>query len=183
MAKISISPYVHTFPAPAVLIGCGSVKRSNLITCSWFGTVNSDPPMVSVSIRSSRFSHDLVMETGEFTVNIPMKQDLAAVKICGKKSGRDVNKAEMIGWTARNAEHLDHAPRFEEAMISLGCKVRSHHALGSHTMFIAEVVGLYAEESLRKTSKLIRANSAEQLIYLDGRYWTLKPVDEESLEK
>jgi len=95
--KTSLPPFVHSFPAPAVLVGCGTVERPNAITVSWFGTVCSEPPMVGVAVRQSRHSYRLIHDSREFTVNIPRVNDLKAVQYCGAVSGRSINKFEQLG--------------------------------------------------------------------------------------
>ena len=171
-----IPPLVHTFPATAVLIGCGSVAKPNLITCSWFGTVCSEPPMVSVSIRDNRFSYPLVHDSWEFTVNIPRVSDLELIKYCGTKSGRDVNKFEQFGLTAALAEPLEQAPMIANFPLVLACKVRHELKLGTHYVFIAEVMAIHADEKLVRPSQRPDPFCTDQLVYLDGRYWRLAPV-------
>lgn len=172
--KIQIPPYVHTYPAPAVLIGCGTVEKPNIITCSWFGTVCSEPPTVSVSVRKSRFSYHLIHDSSEFTANIPRIEQLEAVKLCGTKSGRDTDKFKELGLTPAKCPPLVSAPMIEETPISLACKVKHELELGTHNIFIAEVVGMYVEEELVRPSNRANPFSVEQIVYLDGKYWTLK---------
>ncbi len=175
MDKVSVPPYVHSFTAPAVIIGCGTVDKPNLITCSWFGTVCSDPPMVSVSIRKSRFSHHLVAEVKEFTVNIPRLEDLETVKYCGVKSGRDRNKFEDLKLTPVPCPPLQHAPMIKEFFQTLACRVRQVLELGSHDMFVADVVSVYCREQDRRTVKP-DPRCEDQIAYLDGKYWRLTKI-------
>ncbi|TKJ40132.1 flavin reductase [candidate division LCP-89 bacterium B3_LCP] len=172
--KVTIPPYVHSYPAPVILIGCGTVDNPNIITCSWFGTVCSEPPMVSVSIRQSRHSFPLVKETGEFTANIPRVSDLEKVEFCGYKSGRSVNKFKELKLTPLSCPPLDSAPMIEECSLILACKVKHEIPLGSHNMFIAEVVAVHCEEDMVRRTKTAVPFPEEQLIYLDKRYWTPK---------
>ena len=177
MQKIQISPYVHSFPATAVVIGCGTVEQPNLITCSWFGTVCSDPPMVSVSIRRSRFSHHLIAEQREFTVNLPRICDLEAVKYCGATSGKKTNKFSDLKLTPAACPPLENTPMIEEFFHVLACRVIDRVELGSHDMFIAEVVNVYCREEDQRNEKKPDPHCAEQIVYLDGKYWTLSPID------
>ena len=172
MDKIVDRPYVHSFPAPAVLIGCGTLAQPNLITCSWFGTVCSEPPMVSVSIRKSRFSHHLIADQREFTVNLPRLEDLDAVKHCGVNSGRDHNKFQDLRLTPVPCPPLSQAPMIKEFFHVLGCRVRQVIELGSHDMFISDVVSVHYSEADRRS---VRPNphAEEQVVYLDGKYWRL----------
>ncbi|MBU1636467.1 flavin reductase family protein [bacterium] len=179
MTKISHPPYVHSFPAPAVLIGCGTLEHPNLITCSWFGTVCSEPPLVSVSVRKSRFSHHLIAEHREFTVNLPRIHDLDAVKHCGATSGRVVNKFDDLKLTPVVCPSLKHAPMIAEFFHVLGCRVRHIIELGSHDMFVAEVVSIHCSEEDRRSAKP-DPHCEEQIVYLDGKYWSLKPMVDHS---
>jgi flavin reductase (DIM6/NTAB) family NADH-FMN oxidoreductase RutF len=161
-----------------MLIGCGSVDEPNLITCSWFGTVASEPPQVAVGVRESRHSHGLIKNTGEFTAIAPSKHQLDAVKHCGSASGRDENKLNVLGLTAVACPPLKSAPMIQEAEIVLACDVRESVELGSHTLFIGEVVAVYGHESrIRVGAKRVDPRPDDQLVYLDGRYWSLVPAE------
>ncbi len=172
-----IDPIVHTFPAPAVLIGCGSVEKPNLITCSWFGTVNSEPPMVGVSIRKTRFSYDLVTSAGEFTVNIPFKRHLDLVKYCGANSGKDVDKFDARGLEAQHCPPLKQAPMIKDFPLVLACKVVREHQLGSHNLFVGEILKIYCDDELVRPSGRPDPSPENQIVYLDGKYWELKPME------
>jgi len=175
--KTSLPPFVHSFPAPAVLIGCGTLDKPNLISVSWFGTVCSDPPMVCVGIRQSRHSYRLVHESREFTVNIPRVSDLKAVQYCGSVSGRSINKFAELGLTAVPCPPLEEAPMVAEFFLNLACQVEHEIHLGSHYLFIANVVGVHGERQTGDFSHRPQLRSAEQLAYLDGKYWGLKPIE------
>jgi len=157
--KTQIHPYVHCFPAPAILIGCGTVEKPNLITCSWFGTVCSEPPQVSVSIRENRFSFPLVSESGEFTANIPKISNLEWVEYCGTKSGRETNKFTDLGLTAVPCPPLKTAPMIEECPITLACRVKHELSLG-----------------VRKDGKA-DPFPEEQIVYLNKKYWIPRPAE------
>lgn len=172
----SFPPFVHSFPAPAVIIGCGSRDKPNLITCSWFGTVCSEPPLVSVSIRKSRYSYQLIHDTGEFTVNIPRDTELAIVQYCGTASGRNVNKFAELGLTAAACPPLSHAPLIAEFALVLGCRVRQELELGSHCMFIADVVAVHGSPRTNPAARRPEFFCERQIVYLDGAYWTLRPL-------
>ena len=177
LMKIQLSPFVHSYPAPAVLIGCGSVSQPNIIACSWFGTVCSEPPMVSVSVRESRFSYHLIHESREFTANMPRVGDLNIVKYCGTKSGSEVNKFKELGLVPLPCPPLKSAPMIAECFLVLACKVRHELHLGSHHIFIADVVSVHCDENVRRPSKSPDPCPAEQMVYLDGKFWTLKPIE------
>jgi flavin reductase (DIM6/NTAB) family NADH-FMN oxidoreductase RutF len=171
--KVSLPPYVHSYPAPAVLVGCGTVEKPNLITISWFGTVCSLPPMVSISIRSSRHSFRLVEESGEFTINLPRVGELEAVKFCGDKSGRDTDKFKELGLTPVVCPPLKKAPMVREFFLSLGCRVRQQIPLGTHHIFIGEVVGMWVEEEFARSPTRANPIPDQQLVWVDKKYWGL----------
>ena len=138
----TIGPTTYLSPIPSVLVGCADPAngiKPNLITIAWAGVVCSKPPMVSVSIRKERYSHAIVSQTGEFTVNLVGKDLLKAMDFCGVKSGRDVDKFAHLGLTAVPAPGLNSAVGIGEAPAFLSCKVRQVIELGSHDLFIGEV--------------------------------------------
>ena len=174
--KSQLPPYVNPFPAPVILIGCGTLEKPNIITCSWFGTVASDPPTVSVSLRKERFSYPLIHETGEFTANIPRKSELEAAIYCGTKSGRNGDKFEALGLTAAPCPPLQQAPMIAECSLVLACKVKHELSLGSHNIFIAEVVNVHCDEAMVRGEKSADPFPQQQLVWLDKKYWTLTPA-------
>ena len=133
--------------------------------------------MVSVSVRKSRFSHHLINEHREFTVNLPRISDLDAVKYCGLKSGRDRNKFADLRLTPVPCPPLEQAPMIGEFFHALGCRVRHVMELGSHDMFVAEVVSVYVRDEDRRTVRP-DPRGAEQIAYLDGKYWRLTKITE-----
>ena len=172
MEKTYCPPYVHSFPAPAVVVGCGTLEQPNLITLSWIGTVCSEPQMVSISVRKSRLSHSLISRNREFTVNLPRVQDLDIVKYCGANSGRDGNKFVALNLTPLPCPPLMHAPMIGEFFHTLACRVNQVIELGSHDMFIADVVGIYHREQDRRKLRP-DPHAEDQIVYLDGMYWSL----------
>ena len=174
--KTPITPYVHSYPAPAVLVGSGTVEKPNLIAISWFGTVCSDPPTISISIRPSRFSFKLVQESREFTVNLPRVQDLKAVELCGNRSGRDIDKFKALGLTPAPCPPLLQAPMVKEFFLSLGCRVKHELPLGTHHIFIAEVVCMFVEEELIRKSGKADPILNQQIAWADQKYWRLVKI-------
>ena len=135
--------------------------------------------MVSVSIRKSRFSYPLVHKLAEFTANMPRLSDLETVKYCGTKSGRDVNKFTELGLMPAACPPLNFAPMIDEFPLSLACRVKYEMELGSHHIFIAEVVKIHCDMALVRPSQRPDPFSEEQVVYLDGKYWRLKPAEVE----
>lgn len=171
--KVQVTPYVHAWPAPAVLVGCGTVSKPNLITISWFGTVCSNPPLVSISIRPSRHSFGLVQGSGEFTLNLPRATDLLSVKFCGERSGRDTDKFRCLKLTPLPCPPLEQAPMVAESFFSFGCLVRNQLPLGTHHIFIAEIVSAYAEQPLIRPQGKPDPRPEDQLVWVGGKYWGL----------
>lgn len=143
MKKRTVNPSTILSPVPAALVTCQDKGgRSNIITIAWTGVVCSAPPMVSISIRPSRYSHGIIKETGEFVVNIPPSGIVEKVDICGIVSGKKVDKFRESGLTAAQASVVS-APLIEECTISLECKVTEIVPLGVHDMFMGEVVATH----------------------------------------
>jgi len=149
MKKRSISPSTFLAPLPAALVTSrDTTGRANIITVAWTGVVCSDPPMVSISIRPSRYSHAAIRDSGEFVLNIPPADIVRKVDTCGILSGKNVDKFNEAGLTAVPAEKVS-APLIEECTVSLECRVTEIVPLGIHDLFLAEVVSTHvAEEAL-----------------------------------
>jgi len=175
--KIQIPPAAHNWPAPVVLVGCGTVAQPNLVTIAWFGTVNSTPPMISISIRPSRHSFKLIQRSGEFTINIPRKKEISAVIVAGEKSGREINKFHDLKLTPLPCPPLLSAPMVAESFLSLGCKLKKELPLGSHHIFIGEIVCSFCEEEFIREDGTVNPVPESQLVWLDKSYWGLKPIE------
>ncbi|MCR5592972.1 MAG: flavin reductase family protein [Saccharofermentans sp.] len=177
--KIDVGISTILNPVPVVMVSCCGKEpekesdRPNIITIAWAGTVNSEPPMVSVSIRKSRHSHILISETGEFVVNLVNKQLAKPCDLCGVKSGADIDKFKTCGLNAVKAEGLDYAYAIKEAPVSLSCKVVSVTELGSHDMFVAKVVAVTADSYLLDDKGKICLDNANLVAYNHGEYFLL----------
>lgn len=149
MKKRTISPSTFLAPVPAALVTCqDSGGRSNVITIAWTGVVCSDPPMVSISIRPSRYSHGIIKASGEFVLNIPPVEIVRKVDTCGILSGKNVNKFSEAGLTAIPADKVS-APLIDECVVCLECRVTEIVPLGIHDMFLGEILATHvAEESV-----------------------------------
>ena len=174
MSFITLRPGTLLSPVPAALIGSGAEEKSglvqNLMTAAWAGTVCSDPPMVSVSIRPSRYTYELVEKSGEFTVNLTDRGLLKAADYCGVRSGREEDKFARCGLTKVRAEGLRLAPAVAESPVYLACKVQNRLALGSHVMYIGEIVSMGIREDLMDKSGAIRLERAGLIAYSHGVY-------------
>ncbi len=174
MKKQEWKPGNMLYPVPAVMVSCGREnEKPNIITVAWTGTICSDPVMVSISVRPERYSYDIIRETGEFVINLTTKELTKATDWCGVKSGREMDKFEEMKLTAAQANHLKYAPIIAESPVNLECKVKEVKELGSHHMFIAEVVGVQVSEKYMDESGKFELNSTELVAYSHGEYFVL----------
>lgn len=175
----TFDPCTLLAPVPVVMVSCKGVNegdRPNIITVAWAGTVNSQPPIVSVSIRKERFSHHLITESGEFVVNLVDEALCKPCDYCGVKSGRDVDKFAIQGLTAMPALGMEHAPAIAQAPAYLSCKVRQVLELGCHDMFLGEVVGVQVRDDLFDPDGSLHLESAGLVAYNHGVYQRTKDV-------
>lgn len=169
MAKQVLKAGTNLAPIPASIISCGTVDgKKNLISLAWVGIVNSDPPMLSISVRPQRHSHQMIKDSGEFVVNVPTRELLAAVDFCGNTSGRDVDKFAGAGLTALPASKVA-APVIAECPINLECRVRQVIPLGSHDLFLAEIVAVQANDEVLENGR-ISAAKVHTVAYGSGEY-------------
>ena len=161
------------YPVPAVMVTVGEqksgVERDNIITVAWAGTVNSDPPMVSISVRKSRYSHELLAASGEFAINLVTEGLCRAMDYCGVKSGRDTDKFEACRLTRGKAETIG-APLIEESPVNIECRVKQVVELGSHDMFIAEVTAVQVDEAFIDEKGLLDMSRMKLIAYNHGEY-------------
>ena len=159
-------------PEPPVLVSCGSPERPNLITVGWCGTICTQPPMVSISVRPERYSYNLIKDSGEFVINLPTERLTRAVDWCGVKSGREADKFAAMGLTAAPAAKVG-TVLLEQSPLNLECKVTQRIPLGSHVLFLAEVVAVDVDESLLDENGKLCLNRAKLIVYSHGDYLTL----------
>ena len=172
--KQSWKPGTLIYPLPAVLVSCGeSPEEYNLLTVAWTGTVCTNPPMCYISVRKERHSYDIIRRTGEFVINLTTEELARATDWCGVRSGRNENKWQAMGLTPMVTEHVK-APIVAESPLSICCRVRQVVELGSHDMFIADVVGIEADERYidPETGKF-SLDKAKPIVYSHGEYYTL----------
>jgi len=158
---------------PAVMVTVSDGKGAdNIITIAWTGTINSDPAMVSISVRKSRYSHELLTKNGEFVINLVTKDLTYAMDFCGVKSGKDIDKFEAMKLTKGKASTVN-VPIIEESPVCIECKVKQVLELGTHDMFIAEVTAVLADEKYMDSSGRFNLNEANLVAYSHGQYYTL----------
>ena len=160
-------------PVPAVMVSVTDKEgKSNIITVAWAGTVCTNPPMVSISVRPSRYSYKILEETGEFVINLTNESLVKACDYCGVVSGRDVDKFAKTGLTPIPMEHI-HAVGISESPVNMECKITEKRELGSHTMFIAEVVGVTVDDSYMDETGKFHINESGLVMYSHGEYFAL----------
>ena len=170
---VTLNPSTMLCPTPVVLVSCADREHPeirDLVTVAWAGTVNSEPPMLSVSLRKERYSHGLISRSGEFVVNLVDEGLVKATDFCGVKSGRDIDKAKELGLTLVPAEGMEAAPRVDGAPVSLSCKVKQVLELGSHDMFLAEIVAVTVRKDLLDEKGALHLEKAGMIAYSHGLY-------------
>lgn len=168
-----LDPCTLLCPVPVVLVSCQGKEadsRPNMITVAWAGTVNSNPPMVSVSVRKSRYSYGLIQESGEFVVNLVDEAHCRELDWCGVRSGRDADKFAATGLHPMKAQGMQYAPAVAECPAYLACKVRQVIELGSHDMFLGEVVGVQVRDDLFDEDGSLHMERAGLVCYNHGVY-------------
>jgi len=173
MAKIQWKPGNMLYPLPAVMVSCAdSSGNSNIITVAWAGTVCTNPPMVSISVRPERHSYKMIRETGEFVINLTTKDLTFATDFCGVRSGRDVDKFSEMKLTKEKASQVN-VPMIGESPVNIECKVTEVKELGSHHMFLAEVAAVHVDERYLDENQKFELRKAEPMVYSHGEYYQL----------
>lgn len=173
MSRENWRPGNMLYPLPAVMVSVTDKEgKPNIITVAWAGTVCSNPPMVSISVRPDRYSYHCIEETGEFVINLTTKKLAYATDYCGVKSGRDVDKFKEMHLTAVPAKEVS-APLIGESPVCLECKVKQTLPLGSHTMFVAEVVSVSVDQAYMDENNRFHLDWAEPIVYSHGIYHEL----------
>lgn len=159
-------------PVPAVLVTSGDMKKSNIMTVAWTGTICSDPAMTYISVRPNRYSYKLIKESGEFVINLTTRDLTFVTDWCGVKSGKDVDKFKEMHLTKQKANFVK-CPLIAESPVSIECKVIEVKELGSHDMFIAEVLGINASEEYIDEKGAFDISKCDLIAYANGGYYTL----------
>lgn len=171
MAKEIWKPGNMLYPLPAVMVSMADAQgRYNIITIGWAGTVCTNPPMVSISVRPERYSFPILCETGEFVINLTTRELVFATDYCGVKSGREVDKFRELGLTALAASRV-RAPLIGESPVNIECRVRSVTPLGSHHMFLADVLAVHADEKYMDEKHKFHLEQADPIVYSHGAYY------------
>lgn len=173
MAKVQWKPGNMVYPLPAVMVSCADKEgNSNIITVAWTGTVCTNPPMAYISVRPERHSYHMIKETGEFVINLTTKDLAFATDFCGVRSGRDFDKFTEMKLTKEQASVVA-APMIGESPVNIECKVREVMELGSHHMFLADVVAVHVDDKYMNENQKFELGKAEPVAYSHGEYYSL----------
>ncbi|MCF0130576.1 MAG: flavin reductase family protein [Pseudobutyrivibrio sp.] len=173
MSKQTWKPGNMIYPLPAVMVSVTDNKgNDNIITVAWTGTVCTNPPMAYISVRPERYSYNMIKETGEFVINLTTEELCHATDFCGVTSGRDVDKFKECGLHKVSADYVK-APMIEESPVNIECRVREVHEYGSHTMFVADVLCVHADERYMSDTGKFELEEAQLLTYSHGTYYGL----------
>ena len=172
MAKVTWKPGTLMAPLPAVLVSCGTMEKANVFTVAWTGIINTHPTMVYISVRPSRHSYEIIRRSGEFVINLTTSAMAHSVDFCGVRSGSKIDKIEKCGFHKEKASKVE-APVISESPLSLECKVTEIKHLGTHDMFIAEVVAVDIEERYIDSKGKLNLQQAGLMAYSHGEYFSL----------
>ena len=172
MQKKQFPPSESLYPVPVVLVSSGDKEGSDIITIAWCGVVCSAPPLLSVSIRPSRFSHGIISRVRDFVINIPSEDLIRKTDLCGIVSGRDKDKFKLCKFTKTPSSKIS-SPMISECPVNIECALKDILHLGAHDMFIGEVLAFHADESLLDKNGKVDYEKAKPVVYNQGEYWNL----------
>ena len=172
MGKVTWKPGTFLYPLPVVMVSCGTMEKSNIITVAWTGIMNTDPAMVYISVRPSRHSYEIIKNSGEFVINLTTRDLVYATDWCGVKSGAQVDKFKEMKLTKESAKFVK-CPMIKESPVSIECKLKEIQELGTHHMFVAEVLGINADEKYIDEKGAFDISKCDLIAYANGKYYTL----------
>ncbi len=172
MAKVQWKAGTFIYPIPAVMVSCGTMEKSNIITVAWTGIINTNPAMCYISVRPERHSYNIIKENGEFVINLTTEKLAYATDWCGVKSGKDVDKFKEMKLTKESAYFVK-APLIKESPVSVECKVKQIVPLGSHDMFVAEILSIDADEKYIDEKGTFDISKCNLIAYANGGYYPL----------
>lgn len=172
VAKLNWKGGALLAPVPPVMVSCGSMEKPNIITIGWTGILNTQPPKTYISVRPSRHSYGLIQESGTFVINLTTVDMVRTVDYCGVKSGKDTDKFGDSKLTAIPSPNLG-CPMIAECPVSLECKVIQVIPLGTHDMFLADIIGVTVEDTLVSSQGRLELDKAKLLAYAHGEYYAL----------
>lgn len=172
MSKAMWKTGTFLYPIPAVMVSCGTMEKSNIITVAWTGIINTNPAMVYISVRPERYSYDIISNTKEFVINLTTTDLAYATDWCGVKSGKNIDKFEYLKLTKENAEYVK-CPMIKESPVNVECRVREIKKLGSHHMFIADVLSIHADNNYIDKNGAFDITKCNLISYANGKYFSL----------
>ena len=172
MSKVTWKSGTFIYPLPAVMVSCGTMEESNIITVAWTGIINTDPAMCYISVRPTRHSYEMIKKTGEFVINLTTKDLAYATDWCGVKTGAKVDKFKEMKLTKERANFVN-CPMIKESPVSVECKVKEIRELGSHHMFLAEILGKNADEKYISDNVAFDISKCDLIAYSNGNYYSL----------
>ena len=173
MSRRRLDPTTTGAPVPAAMVTCADADgKANIITIAWTGTICSTPPMAYISVAKPRYSYSLIAERREFAINLPTKELAYETDFCGVNSGRDVDKFEALGLTAEEASAIG-VPIIKECPVAIECRLKDIIELGSHDLFIADVVAVDADDAVIDESGKLRPGKAGLISFVNHEYWAL----------
>ena len=172
MSKTTWKPGTFIYPLPAVMVSCGTMEKSNIITVAWTGIINTEPAKVYISIKPSRYSYEIIKKQGEFVINLTTQKLARATDWCGVKTGAKVDKFKEMNLHKEKAKFVK-CPMIKESTVSVECKVKEIKNLGSHHMFIAEVLAINADEKYINEKGAFDISKCDLIAYSNGHYYTL----------
>ena len=174
MSKTNFPPKEGLFPLPVVLVSSidRATKIPNILTIAWCGVVCSEPVLLSISIRPSRYSNRLIKETGDFVINVPKSSMLKEVDLCGTHSGRDTDKFKVCSFTREESSKII-SPLIKECLVNIECRVKQIISLGTHDMFIGEVLLIHVDNKILGPKNSIDYGKACPFVFNQGEYWDL----------
>ena len=172
MSKVTWKSGTFIYPLPAVMVSCGTMDKSNIITVAWTGILNTNPATVYISVRPTRYSYHLIKEQGEFVINLTNKNLVKATDWCGVKSGEKFDKFKEMNLHKEKATFV-RCPMIKESPVSVECKVREIKDLGSHHMFVADVLAINADKCFIDENGAFDISKCDLIAYANGGYYKL----------
>ena len=172
MAKVEWKSGTFIYPIPAVMVTSGNMEKSNIMTVAWTGILNTNPAMCYISVRPERYSYNLIKKSGEFVINLTNEKLAYATDWCGVRSGKDYDKFKEMKLTKEKANHVK-CPIIKESPVAVECKVKEIRKLGSHHMFLAEVLSIDADEKYIDEKGAFDISKCDLIAYANGGYYSL----------
>lgn len=172
MAKVMWKPGTFLYPLPAVMVSCGTMDKSNIITVAWTGILNTNPATVYISVRPQRYSYSIIKEQKEFVINLTNQELAYATDWCGVKSGKDIDKFSTLKLTKQKANFVK-CPMIEQSPVSVECRVKEIKEMETHHVFIAEVLAIHADEKYIDKTGRFDISKCNLIAYSNGHYYTM----------